>query len=257
MIWILPANESCYDHFGSFKKNGMVDWAQQARYKIGDIVYLYLTAPASIVAFKLVVAQVNIPFEKAINDSEFWRKPALFEKRKKAYFTRLVPLPEKPKTKISMAILHEFGVKGQIQRARRIGNNKKLLIFLDEAFDSNLPIDYPDEAIQGSYPEGAVIKVFVNKYERNPDARSACIALKGCRCSICGFDFEKVYGQLGSRFIHVHHIVPLNQIGKGYEVDPSKDLIPVCPNCHAMLHRKKADGTYPTVDELKSLFRAK
>lgn len=37
---------------------------------------------------------------------------------------------------------------------------------------------------------------------------------------------------------HVHHIVPVSQIGLDYVIDPLKDLIPVCPNCHSMLHRK-------------------
>jgi 5-methylcytosine-specific restriction protein A len=27
-------------------------------------------------------------------------------------------------------------------------------------------------------------------------------------------------------------------IGPNYQINPEKDLIPVCPNCHAMLHRK-------------------
>ena len=55
---------------------------------------------------------------------------------------------------------------------------------------------------------------------------------------ICGFDFEKTYGEIGKGFIHVHHIVPVSEIGESYRVDYEKDLIPVCPNCHAMLHRK-------------------
>jgi 5-methylcytosine-specific restriction protein A len=42
---------------------------------------------------------------------------------------------------------------------------------------------------------------------------------------------------LGEGFIHVHHLKPLAQIGEQYELDPINDLRPVCPNCHAMLHR--------------------
>jgi 5-methylcytosine-specific restriction protein A len=43
---------------------------------------------------------------------------------------------------------------------------------------------------------------------------------------------------LGAGFIQVHHTVPLSSIGTEYVIDPIRDLIPVCPNCHAMLHRK-------------------
>ena len=58
-------------------------------------------------------------------------------------------------------------------------------------------------------------------------------------CHICGFDFEKTYGAVGKRFIHVHHITPVSELGPDYRINPEKDLIPVCPNCHAMLHRRK------------------
>lgn len=51
------------------------------------------------------------------------------------------------------------------------------------------------------------------------------------------FDFEVTYGKLGKGFIDVHHIRPLNQIREGYAFDPKQDLIPGCPNCHAILHQ--------------------
>ena len=89
------------------------------------------------------------------------------------------------------------------------------------------------------YYEGSVTTVKVNKYERNPEARKKCIEKHGCQCKICGFDFEKVYGSFGKGKIHVHHIKPLNEISKEYIVDPINDLIPVCPNCHMMLHSRK------------------
>ena len=89
------------------------------------------------------------------------------------------------------------------------------------------------------YYEGSVTTVKVNKYERNPEARRKCIENHGCQCKICDFDFEKVYGAFGKGKIHIHHIKPLNEIGKEYIVDPINDLIPVCPNCHMMLHSRK------------------
>lgn len=87
------------------------------------------------------------------------------------------------------------------------------------------------------FAEGGVQKTLANKYERNPNNRRLCLAAKGYSCQICGFNFERAYGNLGRDFIHVHHIVPVSQMGPGYVVDPINDLIPVCPNCHAMLHR--------------------
>ena len=54
----------------------------------------------------------------------------------------------------------------------------------------------------------------------------------------CDLDFEARYGSIGRNFIHVHHEVPIADIGADYEVNPVRDLKPVCPNCHAMLHRQ-------------------
>lgn len=98
--------------------------------------------------------------------------------------------------------------------------------------------------------EGATKQVSINVYERDPQARIVCIQHYGIQCSVCGFDFEKVYGELGEGFIHVHHLKSISEIGKKYEVDPIKDLRPVCPNCHAMIHKRKPAYT---IEELKTI----
>ncbi|MEG4225049.1 HNH endonuclease [Microcoleus sp. N9_B2] len=97
---------------------------------------------------------------------------------------------------------------------------------------------FPDEVdLVQTFREGAVRQVSVNAYEREPKARQKCIDYYGSTCSICGFDFGRAFGQLGKGFIHVHHLKPLSEIAEEYEIDPIKDLRPVCPNCHAMIHR--------------------
>ena len=98
--------------------------------------------------------------------------------------------------------------------------------------------------------EGAKRQITVNAYERNPAARKQCIAFYGYRCSVCGINFEEIYGSIGKDYIHVHHLTPLSGIGEKYLVDPIADLRPVCPNCHAMIHRRNPPYT---IDELKSI----
>lgn len=87
--------------------------------------------------------------------------------------------------------------------------------------------------------EGARKSVQVNVYERDPNARRKCLARWGTRCTVCAFDFEASFGALGAGFIHVHHLRPLGEIGEAYVLNPVDDLRPVCPNCHAMLHRRR------------------
>jgi predicted HNH restriction endonuclease len=107
---------------------------------------------------------------------------------------------------------------------------------------------YPDEK---AHFEGHGTKISVNKYERNSAARKKCIERYGVTC-FCGFNFEEVYGDIGKDFIHVHHLIKLSDIGQNYQVNPIDDLRPVCPNCHAMLHKK--DPPY-TIDELMQLIK--
>jgi len=116
----------------------------------------------------------------------------------------------------------------------------------------DLPTVLPDEVNESgsALVEGAVRTVFVNQYERNGQARREAIAHYGCKCYVCGFDFERCYGAIGLGFIHVHHVRDIATIGGQYEVDPIKDLRPVCPNCHAMLHTVKPAID---VDELRDV----
>ena len=88
------------------------------------------------------------------------------------------------------------------------------------------------------YVEGSKKIVYTTKYERNPQARAACLAYYGYACKICGMNFGDTYGPDFKEIIEVHHIVPISEIGKDYVVDPIKDLIPICPNCHAAIHSK-------------------
>lgn len=97
-----------------------------------------------------------------------------------------------------------------------------------------------DEVINKNaiYKEGSVKEITVNAYERNPAARKKCLEHWQYSCQCCGFDFEKTYGEIGKDFIHVHHINPLSEIKEEYILNPITDLVPVCANCHAMIHRK-------------------
>lgn len=99
---------------------------------------------------------------------------------------------------------------------------------------------FPDEVDENvKYSEGKTKTVLVNSYERNKVARQKCIEHYGAFCQVCDFDFGIVYGDIGKDFIHVHHVIDIATIGAEYSVDPIKDLIPVCPNCHSMLHKRK------------------
>jgi 5-methylcytosine-specific restriction protein A len=113
----------------------------------------------------------------------------------------------------------------------------------------------PDELGDSpSFSEGAKKNITVNSYERDPNARAHCLQHYGYTCKVCGMDFESTYGILGKNFIHVHHLIPLSDIGNGYETNPIEDLIPICPNCHAMIH-KMDHTTADSIDELRFIIK--
>jgi len=99
--------------------------------------------------------------------------------------------------------------------------------------------------------EGAEKKVYVKKYERSQTLRKRAIEIHGLTCKVCGFNFELNYGEIGKDFIHIHHLEKISKKGEGL-VDPVKDLIPVCPNCHAMLH---SNDPPITPEELKEVLK--
>lgn len=112
-----------------------------------------------------------------------------------------------------------------------------------------LPVD--SDAVEVSplgqgLPEGSLVHVAINRYERSPANRATAIAAHGAYCHACGFDFARIYGPLGEGFIEVHHRTPVSHMGPGYVVSPEKDLVPLCSNCHQMVHRQ--DPPIPVED---------
>ena len=100
--------------------------------------------------------------------------------------------------------------------------------------------------------EGNSYELTITKYERNQYARNECLKHYGYLCQVCKIDFEKDYGQIGKGFIHVHHLTKISSIGKTYEIDPIRDLVPLCPNCHSMVHRRKVPYTIEELIEVYS-----
>lgn len=144
-----------------------------------------------------------------------------------------------------------------------ISHNNKTWVLEDDGdtnqlfqkFEHFLSVDLPRYEAEKTKPEqlteGEQIIAVSKKYERNPKARAECLAHHGTACIICGIDFEKAYGPEFAGKIEVHHIVPISRIGEEYVVDPIRDLVPVCPNCHTAIHSKKG-GVY-TIEEMQEI----
>jgi 5-methylcytosine-specific restriction enzyme A len=99
-------------------------------------------------------------------------------------------------------------------------------------------------------PEGGNSARIVNKYERSRYNRALCLGYYGFTCRGCGILMENKYGPIGLNVIHVHHIVPVSEMGGSRTLDPIKDLVPLCPNCHNVVHR--TNPPMPMADLVKA-----
>ena len=112
---------------------------------------------------------------------------------------------------------------------------------------------YPDEETFGIVGvDGKKRAIKTTYYERNLKLRRACIEKYGTKCYICGFDAAEIYGDKFKGKIHIHHKVPVHL--KGECVISENDLVPVCPNCHMILHSKGKNECY-TIEEVKAMLK--
>lgn len=251
--WIMPISADFEDLDTNPNKDVLVVWRTHTKFTVGDIAYFYIKVPEKRIGYRLQVNQTGLPTKDFLsgerdyinNDFYYWKND---EGSTFVEFRLLNKFPNTPS--FSYAALTKHGMKGFVRRNQ--GIQEPLRQYLEALLlPDDVTLDADPEFIRDTekYSEGTALKVWVNRYERNRLARGKCIASKGCKCAVCGMDFEKVYGEVGRGFIHVHHTIPISSIGKDYEIDPEHDLVPVCPNCHTMLHKKEPPYTIAELRE--------
>lgn len=255
MNWLISANAKIYDHASSFAHHSSIDWRQgNPKFTVGDIVYIYCANPVQRIRYKCRITKLDMDFTQIRDDKEYWLDDSEYEKSLNGKFFNLQLVEEVDSEKLTLQVLLKNGLNAAPQGPIKLKEELESYIstvfgtandeFFPEVLDSTIEIF-----------EGLKKQVSVNKYERSSIARAKCIEAHGCSCKICSFSFQQAYGDLGKDFIHVHHITPIHTIGQSYKIDYANDLIPVCPNCHAMLHRK-INGNYYSAPALTELLKS-
>lgn len=176
---------------------------------------------------------------------------------------------DKSKGLQSMNILHYLGMKADykgifkgkdlievldvLTQGKGFEESVRLLTLLDDSglihtINSDLEAEQVEE---GNRIEGNVKYYYGKRYERDSKNRTLAIKMHGLNCYACGFNFEKVYGERGTDFIEIHHVKPLSSLEEAVEINPETDLVPLCANCHRMVHRRKDNVL--SIEELKEL----
>ena len=242
--WLAYANRDMFRHADALHEIGFICWTMyRTNFSIGDEVYLFMSDERRV-RFKTKVVEDN--FVRGDGKYRLDGGP----ENNLTYKLELVAESLNDGLKEEHLFAHGFNGGRSIQHP--IWNNPKLFDYIMPFFLNGEIPDYDEIPNPDTVFEGARKEIVVNSYERSREARELCIAAHGCKCAVCGMEFEKVYGELGRGYIHVHHIVPISYIGMEYELDPVKDLIPVCPNCHAMIHRKEPPFT---IEELNRVIQ--
>lgn len=103
--------------------------------------------------------------------------------------------------------------------------------------------------------EGKIRQVNLTKHERNPRLRQLCLQHYGYVCQVCGMNFEARYGEIGKDFIEVHHLNPIADTDGEHALDPTEGLVPLCSNCHSMIHRGGNGGKPMSLQTLKDIYQ--
>lgn len=154
-----------------------------------------------------------------------------------------------PKLIISLAAKFARGQEWSSRRfnaveAKNYFINREYVVF-DKKTGQPLPVGQIPEADEASaFPEGREKYRLHRSLERDPTivrkAKEERLRRVGeLRCEACDFSFRQVYGDMGTKFIEAHHIVPVSEI-RGKTKTKISDLALVCANCHRMLHRAKS-----------------
>jgi 5-methylcytosine-specific restriction enzyme A len=253
--WIISANPKMYDHASSFEHFGYIDWRQgNGTFEVNDIVFIYSTRPISMIQYKCRVEKTNLYSPNIRNDKDYWKDEDEYNKSITGKFMRLKLIDQLDNIKLRLEDLKVNGLNAAPQGPVKI--RPELLTYINLNFSESFQKEIFPEMLDGETIEfeGLSKQILVNKYERSSIARKKCIEYNGLKCIVCSLDFTSKYGEIGNGFIHIHHIIPIHQIKKEYKVNYKKDLVPVCPNCHAMLHRKM-NGKEPSIDELKKMIQ--
>jgi hypothetical protein len=184
-----------------------------------------------------VLVQYLYPLKNHISRNFFKNHPILSECSIMRFWQATVfPITQEEGQVILKQVERQGLIDVEQEEFRKNGHKKILNPFVDER---DKIIDEIVEREKWFLEGGMTIKTHM-AYERNrkaiEEAKNDMLREnKKLFCKICGFSFEDKYGKLGRGIIDIHHIKPVSELINQTKISTS-DLIPLCPNCHRIIH---------------------
>ncbi len=232
--WVIPCNVKFYNVVAAFDKLDIIDWHQSKnlkKAKKGDVLYIYISAPIKSIKYQCLIKEVNKP-KSTIDDSQFVIKGDNYSNY--GNYMELELLNKFDDNRLDLKVLQANGLKRYVQGPMTL--KEPLKSYIQKVSKTNI-LNLDNELENIEYVEGKSYVQYGIKYERNQALRNEAIKIHGTTCKVCGFDFKAKYGDLGEGFIEIHHLKPMFSIKREIKVNPQKDLVPLCSNCHKMIHR--------------------
>ena len=130
--WIFISSIKRFRMCDWLKVSDCVDFVQRNKVQVGDIVYLYTTAPVKRIEYKMIVDRINIPYEEMIDDSAF----SLNNNSgidKSALYVRLKFLKKVDTPLLHINFLREYGLRSSMQSAFTVSG--ELLDYIETKFE--------------------------------------------------------------------------------------------------------------------------
>lgn len=267
-IWIFQSNPKRYDVFSEeiIKPKVMEgDWnvnQHKNEIKKGDIALLWISGNKTKRGIYAILDIISDPYSNPKNQ-KLWVDYQYRSKFKKPFLdTEIQKIPSLsnlsiindyrktnyPVTKSEWDIIQkEIKKRGLEDNAKNVSANSANQCNINEKPVINVELEI-NSLFEGS--EKIVVQSIKRRVQK---LREMAIQHHGTTCVVCGFSFAKKYGELGKDFIEIHHLNPIFEYTEEINVNPKTDLVPLCSNCHRIIHKK---SKMLSVEQLKKIVKS-
>ncbi len=122
--WIRAYNHKDYRVADYINDHGFIDWEMRHRFEVGDMVLLYLTAPASRITHLMEVTAINLAPESLPCDDEYFITQEAYDRgmaeRMKYRYVRYTLVMPLSSPALTLEYLREHGMTGAPRSPRRL-----------------------------------------------------------------------------------------------------------------------------------------
>ena len=120
MKWIIPCNPKMYNIDKAYEESTTVFWHKNAKYTVGDEVYLYISDTVKAVRYKVVVKAIQIFMDKGYKDP-YWINAKGIDEKKEYVLMEFVKKYSNDDMSRDQLILH--GLKGRLMGPRKLSGD--------------------------------------------------------------------------------------------------------------------------------------